>query len=275
MIKQFLLLSFICLTTVYSQGVNYHSKDKDFLIGQSYLIYQNDSYLYKKPTYDSKALKILTAGEEIEVIDISTVASGRGSNTGVYLKVKTKDNKEGFVSSTDLSLGYFVTTNGVYIMYQKQRHVDETLLHFNKLDEDGVVTDLGPFSYEKLDFSISLQGNRGLPRIDHILTLNFQSFYCEGPPTTQYLSLNLERNELLYVTLLKNYCPDEKYATLQKLVFPDEEDGVANAVVYFSSKKKLISKKNQEYKTYIYTRAYKWASGTLMGPIEEFYWSVF
>ena len=43
-----------------------------------------------------------------------------------------------------------------------------------------------------------------------------------GPPSVKYLSLNLEENELLQVALLKNYCPDEKYSTLQKLIFPEE-----------------------------------------------------
>ena len=70
-------------------------------------------------------------------------------------------------------------------------------------------------------------------------------------------------------------CPDEKYSTLQKLIFPEESDGVENAIVYYSSKKKLLDKKNQEYETHIFTRVYRWSSGSIMEPINEYQWSIF
>ena len=37
----------------------------------------------------------------------------------------------------------------------------------------------------------------------------------------------------------------------------------------------IIDKKNQEYKTHIFTRVYRWSSGSIMEPINEYQWSIF
>jgi hypothetical protein len=263
---------FIGLGIVYSQKVKKQVADKGFFWGQSYLIYDNDSYLYKKASYDSKIVKAFSAGDEIEVVELTNIPSGRGTNSGVYLKVKTADNKIGFVSSTDLALGFFVAKNGAVIMYQKQRHVEETLLHFNRLNKDGKVVDLGVFTYEKPDFSLSFYGDRDLPLIDHIISLEYQLYDCESSLSTTYLSLALDKNELLSFAKLKNYCPDDKSSTYQTIIFPDEDNGVNDGVVYYSEKKVLVDEKHKAHKMYIYTRVYKWASGTLEEPIIEYYW---
>jgi hypothetical protein len=268
----FFIILIFYVTPLFSQKTNEHFKGKDFTVGQKYLIYQNDTYLYKKSSYDSKILKHLSAGEEIEVIELTNIPSGRGTNVGVYLKVKTADNKIGFVSSTDLALGFFVAKNGIIVMYQKQRHVEETLLHFNSLNTNGNVMDLGAFSFESPDFVINLYGDRGLNRIDHVISMTYRFNKCESLTSTMYLSLTLKTNEFLFFANLKNYCPDINSSTHQTIIFPDEEDGVNDGVVYYSEKKVLVEEKHNAFKTYIYTRVYKWASGTLIEPIVEYYW---
>ena len=85
--KYLFLLFILCISLAYSQKSNEHIKGKDFIVGKSYLIFQNDTYLYKKPSVDSKIVKPLLAGEELEVEELTTVTSGSGTNLGIYLKV--------------------------------------------------------------------------------------------------------------------------------------------------------------------------------------------
>lgn len=270
--KLIVFLFFTCLGFVYSQNKNEHYKSKDFLVGQTYLIFENDTYLYKKASHDSKIIKALKAGDQIEIEEFTSVVSGQGSNKGVYLKVKTEDNKRGYLSSTDLSLGYFEINSEVSILYQKQRHVEETLLHFNKVSKGRETKDLGAVSFQKSSFTIHFDDNKGLPRIDHVIAIHFNNNSCDSAPSIKYLSLDLTNNELLQFAFLKNYCNDNKTSTLQKILFPNDIDGVKDALVYYSSKKVLFGDKYQEYKTYIYTKVYKWASGGTIEPIYEYYW---
>lgn len=270
--KYFFCLFFIFSTIIYAQEKNYHSAQDDLVAGESYFIYNNEVTIFKKPDDQSRVLDSLSPGDAVEFVDKTTVVSGTKSNKGVFIKIETTNGKIGYISSTELSLGRFTAADGSMILYQQQQHPEDLLLHFKNIKSDGIIIDLGAFDKEYPEFYISIENNRGLSRVDHILRLDFIKHGCGAPQLTRYLSLNLGKSELLYFALLKNDCPSENVKRQHKLIFPDEKDGMKDVVVYSSSKKVLVNEKFQEYKTYVYTRVHKWAGGTLLRPVDVYDW---
>lgn len=268
----FVFLVFPLGTVTVAQTVNHHENaDNLFTVGNTYLVYNSGAKLLKKAEVDSRVVTELQILDTFIILERTSLFVGEGSMKGVFLKGKTSDGKKGYISSKNLSLGYLKLKSGSTLVYQTRQHVEDYLLHFKLSTLPGEILDLGAFNASSL-MSLTLYNHRGLPHIDHIIEIDNFDSTCNTSKKTQYLSFNESKNELFIFGHLNKYCPDLHIEKLERLIFPDEDEGIKNTIIYESRKIVLIDKEYQVYETIGYMRKYEWAAGSTYHTIRQNNW---
>jgi hypothetical protein len=186
----FVFFVFFLSTVTVAQTVNHHKNaDNLFTVGNTYLVYNSGAKLLKKAKVDSRVITELQILDTFIILERTSLYVGKGFTKGVFLKGKTSDGKKGYISSKNLSLGYFKLKSGSTLVYQTRQHVEDYLLHFKLSTLPNGILDLGAFSASSL-MSLTLCNHRGLPYIDHIIEIDNFDSTCNTSKKTQYLSFN-------------------------------------------------------------------------------------
>lgn len=259
------ILFFLCaVTMVTAQDPVYHDVNINLETGKKYALFGNDVKFRKSPDVNSKVLALLKIGSEVEILEKTT-------ETIVYNGIDSPFYKVSFGGQIGYILG------GLISLEQKQNNVLTYLFAYKKLEfqyqllvravdsNDAFkeeVTTLGATG-----FSVQLIDNMGLEGIDAILHVQNHPEACGVVGSDIYFFQFGKEFKKAFQTTLFSEAGINWYN--EKLIFPEEEDGVKNRIVFKKEQGEYGDEASNEIHIVTTSRELRWENGQLLQKMND------
>ncbi|MFD0798859.1 SH3 domain-containing protein [Maribacter chungangensis] len=254
-----LAILFLVTTVVIAKDPIYHDIYVDFKEGTSYALFGNDVKFRTAPDLNAEVLNLLKIGSEVEIVEKTNKTIAYNGIDSPFYKVKYK-GKTGFVLGGLISLEKKTTDTATYLFAYKKEGFGYHLL-VRSLYAPSVFketsTALGPAG-----LTIALMGDMGLDGVTDILHIANHPEACGVIGGDIYFFETKHGLKKAIATTLFSEAGVNWYN--EKLIFPAEEHGVANRIVYKVEKGEYGDEASNEIHISSTTRELRWENGQLL-----------
>lgn len=263
--KTSILLFFCAVTMVVAQDPVYHDVNINLETGKKYALFGNDVKFRKSPDVNSKVLALLKIGSEVEILEKTTETIVYNGIDSPFYKIAYK-GQTGYVLGGLISLEQKQTDKLRYLFAYKKLEFQYQLL-VRALDSNDEfkeeVTTLGATG-----FTVQLKDNMGLEGIDAILHVQNHPEACGVVGSDIYFfQYGKEYKKALQTTIFSE-AGINWYN--EKLIFPEEEEGVKNRIVFKKEQGEYGDEASNEIHIATTLRELRWENGQLLPKINEF-----
>lgn len=262
--KKTLLLFLITVTIVTAQDPIYHDINVDFKPGEAFALFGNDVKFRGSPDVTSKVIDLLKIGSEVQILEkTDKIIPYNGINSPFY-KVKYK-GQVGYILGGLISLEKKQTETVTYVFaYKKEEFQYHLLVRAIDMKNNFIeqVSILGTPS-----FSVELSNNKGLKGVDYILHVNNHPEACGVVGGDIYFFQTENGFKKAIETTVFSEAGINWYT--EKLVFPTEDNGVENRVLFKKEQGEYGDEASNEIHISSSSRELRWENGELLPKITE------
>ena len=249
---------------VLGQNYNYHNPNLDLKNGQKYFLFGDNVKFRKLPEKNSDVIDLLKIGTEIEIIEKSDNPINHNGLESFFYKVK-HNRKFGYILGGLISLERVKSNKTDYFFTFKKDNNDYYLL-IRYLDDNLKIVDLIT-ELRTIEFTIDLYDNKGIEGIKNILYINYLAEAC-GVNGGGIFYFQLD-NELKKVFEITQVVDGGVYWFNEELIFPTDENGVKNKIVYIKEYGEYLDEDTNWYETKKVSRELEWKKGEILPRIDR------
>lgn len=257
--KKLIVVLFITANFALAQETIDHYPDNDLIHGEQYALFGNDVKFREQPNTNSKVLTVLKIGEMVEIIEKSDKTLPYNGIESPFYKVRYK-SEIGYILGGLLSLERKESEHMTYVFaYKKDGEKYKLLIRSitKNLEINEITTALG-----NPRVSIHLSNNKGLSDIDNILYINNEAEACMVEGGGIYFFQT--KNDLKKVFQTSTWSDAGVFWQVDKLIFPAEENGVENKIVYEYEQGQYGDEETNEIFITKKTKELRWENGDIL-----------
>jgi len=260
------IVLFIILTTnlVMGQDPIYHNLSVDLKSGQRYALFGDDVKFREAPDVKSQVIALLKIGTEVEILEKTSKTVLYNGIESPFYKVNYK-GKTGYVLGGLISLEKKKTENATYLFAYQNEEFKYTLL-IRALRENQSYEEISA-SLGSPGLSIDLMSNKGIKGIQHILRINNEPQACGELGGKIYFFETANQLQNVFATMVSSDAGVYWYN--EELIFPEEDGGVADRIVYLKEQGEYGDEATNETSTTIVRRELRWENGAIFPKIEK------
>ena len=257
--KKILLFFLLTINFTIAQNEVYHSPNADLQLGEYYALFGDDVKFRAKAATNSKVLALLKIGSDVELLEKTTKTLLYNGMESPFYKVKY-NGKTGYILGGLISLEKKQTANNTYLFAYKKVEFRHHLL-IRTIDSKGGIseqeTPLGDTS-----ISIILSDNKELKGIEHILRIENHPEACGIVGGDIYFFETTNGLKKAISTTIFSEAGLHWYS--ENLVFPTDENGIANRILYKEEKGEYGDEASNEVYVATTSRELRWENGELL-----------
>lgn len=262
--KKIVLLLVLVSSFVMGQAPIYHDVNVDFKIGEQYVLFGDDVKFRKAPDVKSKIIKLLKIGSEVEILEKTSKTAAYNGIESPFYKV-SHNEKTGYILGGLISLETKESENATYLFAYKKEEFRFSVL-VRSLKKDKTFTELSsPLGNSGL--SIKLMDNQGLTGVQNILLLDNRAEACGIMGGDIYFFETETGLKNVFSTTIYSDAGVNWYN--EELVFPSDEGGVEDRVVYQREKGENGDEATNELHIYRTSRELRFENGELLPKVQE------
>jgi hypothetical protein len=271
--KRYLIFYCLVFISVFAFGQNteprvYSPYDGYDPLPEAYLFGDNVK-LRTQPNPDSEVLELLKLGTKIEILQKTEEKMNFNGMESFWYKVKVED-KIGFLLQGLISLEKLSHQKTDYF-FALRRENNEAFLKIRYRTNDSTYVEKES-TLENDVFSLEISDNRGLVDVNHILKVNYISEACMMEGGGQYYFS--DGKQLIKALEYSEIADGGIFWFYEQLIFPNEEDGVPNKLVYKRNLGNFMEEDdpNSSYWTEekVVTRVFSWKNNAFQPDLEKF-----
>ena len=263
--KKLILLLLLTTSFSFCQEIVYHNPFLDLKSGEHYYLHGNDVKFRKLPNTSSEVIDLLKIGSKIEIIEKSKKTLLYNGIESPFYKVKFK-NKIGYILGGLISIEKKETENFKYFFAFKRNSGPFSFSLMIRFLNKSLELKEKELKLGNENFTIELYNNKGIEGIENILFINYFAQSCGARGGgVYYFGFENELKKVFEITVFS----DSGISWFsEKLIFPNEENGVKDKIVY--QRESGISEDEETNWVEIKktSRELKWENGEITPKIE-------
>jgi len=242
----------------------YHHINGDFTNGQQYFMFGDDVKFREAPDVNSKVKALLKIGTAVEIVEKTDKTILYNGIESPFYKV-SHQGKTGYVLGGLISLEKKQSESATYLFTFHKEEYKYTLL-IRALRENQSFEQTSA-SLGSPGLSIDLIGNKGIEGIQHILRIDNEPEACAEVGGKIYFFETANKLQNVFSTVVSSDAGVYWYN--EELIFPEEEGGVEDRIVYKKEQGEYGDEATNETHTTIVRRELRWENGAILPKFKQ------
>ncbi|WP_108869158.1 SH3 domain-containing protein [Aquimarina aquimarini] len=243
---QCFLILFLC-SLINVRGQRY-SEEYIFNVDQAYHMFGDNVKLREAPNTNSETIILLPIGSEVKILEKTKVTYTYKGIVSLWYKVAYK-NTIGYVVGGLIAMDKLVgSTNKedsfLFILSKKD---EITSVNVRAINKNKLINELSIRLVGNGGFSIKNEGNKGVKNIRDILIVDNESESCGVDGGKSYLFWN--GIKLSNIANTSEISDGDLYHYESKYIFPDDDRGIPNVIVYQEEQGEMKDEETEWYVT--------------------------
>lgn len=246
-----------------------HWYDQLFIAESNYVVYGDKVNLREAPSQDSPIKTTLGIGQVVVLKELTSEVIRISSHDSLWARIELLDGTMGYLPATFLATGEIPLEDEASLLYKVKNINGQLLLFVRQKFSQSLYQEMGAFTLNNRNFSIELQGSRGLSTIENIIKIQYLAESCGEQGGATYLVFDRDKDELLFLAHTSSVGDGGVFHVHEELIFPNDPDGRPGFIIYTGEEGELIDERSETYKTVSFTRPYKWVGLSTLHPIQS------
>jgi hypothetical protein len=240
-INSLLLLFFVLIPMAVLGQYGSSTAFTTFEPGKDYAVFGDKVKMRSGPGTAHPVIKIIKIGEKVNIVETTAeFMEYNGINTPWY-KIKYRD-QVGFVLGGLIAIKSFEEDNFTILSSLKQKEDYQSKIVLRILKDSNSYKE---FTFDLVgdNFNITLLNSKGLKSITKLLEINYNAQSCGAEGGVSYFYF--DGDSISHLATLHSVSEAGIFSTSESFIFPDDEGGIVDKIIYKKSIEEVQDEKSQ------------------------------
>jgi len=261
--KKILFILLVTANIAFGQNTIYHGPNIDLRSGEQYAMFGDDVKFRASPDVKSEVLELLKIGTKVEVVEKTVETFLYNGIESHFYKVKN-NGKTGYILGGLISLEQKESADTRYLFAYKMEDANYSLL-VRVLSKNNSYRELTA-ALGNPGIDIHLLDSKGVEGVESMLYVNNRAEACGVYGGEIYFFQTKDGLKKAFTTEI--YSDAGVFWVSEKLIFPNDDDGVAGKIVYEIEQGEYGDEATNEVHVSKTSRELRWENGEILPKIE-------